>query len=65
MLSDLADRAPGLGWPRLLLVGDAPYYGRFGYRRLADVAMPAPTNPDRILGRGDWDGVSGPVTRWR
>jgi hypothetical protein len=28
------------------------------------VEMPPPTNPDRVLGIGDWDGVAGPVTAW-
>ena len=27
--------APGLGWNRVLLVGDAPYYQRFGFRPLS------------------------------
>ena len=51
-------------WSRILLVGDAAYYGRFGFRRLSDVVMPPPTNPDRVLGFGAWDGVSGTVSRW-
>lgn len=55
--------APGLGWDRILLVGDEPYYGRFGFRRLTGIEMPPPTNPDRVLGWGDWEGISGPVTR--
>lgn len=59
--------APPLGWSRVLLVGDAPYYGRFGFRRLDEVVMPPPTNPERVLGHdlapGAWDGVSGVVTR--
>lgn len=53
------------GWDRVMLVGDAPYYGRFGFRKLTGVEMPPPTNPDRILGRalapGAWDGVHGTV----
>ena len=57
------------GWDRVLLVGDAPYYGRFGFRKLADVEMPPPTNPDRVLGRdltaGAWDGVTGRVGKIR
>lgn len=57
-------RARAAGWPRILLVGDAPYYGRFGFRRLDGVTMPPPTNPDRVLGLGAWDGVTGDVTRW-
>ena len=57
-----------LGWNRVMLVGDAPYYGRFGFTRLEEVVMPPPTNPDRVLGRallpGAWDGIAGEVTRW-
>lgn len=56
-----------LGWKRVLLVGDAPYYGRFGFARLDGVVMPPPTNPDRVLGLalapGAWDGVRGPVEK--
>lgn len=61
----LAGAAPA--WERVLLVGDEPYYGRFGFHRLTGVEMPPPTNPDRVLGRalrpGAWDGVTGAVTR--
>ncbi len=60
-------QARRLGWERVLLVGDAPYYGRFGFVKLPGVEMPPPTNPDRILGLalklGAWDGVTGRVTR--
>lgn len=60
-------RAARLGHARVMLVGDAPYYGRFGFRRLDGVRMPPPTNPDRVLGAalrpGAWDGVAGPVSR--
>ena len=56
------------GWARVMLVGDASYYGRFGFTRLDGVEMPPPTNPDRILGRDlepeAWRDVRGPVTRW-
>lgn len=56
------------GWSRVMLVGDAPYYARFGFERLYGVEMPPPTNPARILGLSlhdhAWQGVSGPVTRW-
>ncbi len=55
------------GWDRVMLVGDAPYYGRFGFQRLGGVEMPPPTNPDRVLGLalvpGAWDGIAGKVTR--
>jgi len=56
------------GWERVMLVGDAPYYSRFGFSKLAGVVMPPPTNPDRVLGRnlvpGAWNGVAGEVSRW-
>ncbi|MEY1554794.1 GNAT family N-acetyltransferase [Yoonia sp. R2331] len=55
------------GWDRVLLVGDAPYYGRFGFDQLTGVRMPPPTNPARVLGAaltpGAWDGIAGTVTR--
>lgn len=57
-----------LGWERVLLVGDAPYYRRFGFERRNGVEMPPPTNPDRVLGislrPGAWDGISGAVTKF-
>lgn len=59
--------ARGQGWTRVMLVGDAPYYGRFGFTRLDKVEMPPPTNPERVLGLelqpGAWCGIAGAVTR--
>ncbi|HQU68440.1 MAG TPA: N-acetyltransferase [Albidovulum sp.] len=59
--------AARLGWERVLLVGDAPYYRRFGFKRIDDVVMPPPTNPDRVLAAalrpGAWDGVRGQVEK--
>jgi len=58
-------KAATLGWTRVMLVGDEPYYSRFGFSRLQGVEMPPPTNPDRVLGqalaKGAWDGVRGRV----
>ncbi len=51
-------------WPRVMLVGDEPYYRRFGFSKLEGVEMPPPTNPARVLGIGDWAGVSGRVRPW-
>ena len=55
------------GWSRILLVGDLPYYSRFGFHPLHGVEMPPPTNPDRVLGldlvRQAWDGISGVVRK--
>lgn len=57
-----------LGWERVLLVGDAPYYNRFGFEKIEGVEMPPPTNPDRILALelqpGAWDGVRGAVEKF-
>lgn len=64
LIQDAAARASDLGWSRILLVGDAPYYSRFGFTRLDEVEMPPPTNPNRVLGRGEWDGVRGTVRKW-
>lgn len=57
-------RAREAGWSRVMLVGDAPYYAKFGFLPLRGVQMPPPTNPDRVLGLGDWPGVTGQVMSW-
>ena len=67
LMRDSLDRAADRGWSRVLLVGDAPYYSRFGFQRLEGVEMPPPTNPDRVLGLelrpGAWVDIRGTVTR--
>lgn len=69
LIRDSLETARESGWARVILVGDLPYYRRFGFSRLDHVEMPPPTNPDRILGlplRPDaWLGVTGQVERWR
>ena len=61
------NRATDLGWERVMLVGDYPYYKRFGFEKLEGVIMPPPTNPDRVLGielvEGSWAQVKGNVER--
>lgn len=39
------------GQQLVILVGDEPYYKRFGFRRVCPgiIRMPAPLNPDRLL----------------
>jgi predicted N-acetyltransferase YhbS len=68
LIAESLDRARVLGWARVMLVGDAPYYRRFGFEKLEGVIMPPPTNPDRVLGQdlrpGAWDGVQGAVQRF-
>lgn len=67
LMRESLERAGRAGWERVLLVGDAPYYGRFGFEKLDGVEMPPPTNPERVLGRdlvaGSWQGVKGTVTQ--
>lgn len=65
LMRDSLAAARAAGWARVLLVGDAPYYGRFGFQKLESVLMPPPTNPERVLGlaltQGAWDGINGSV----
>ena len=37
LILESLERARAHGWRRAMLVGDAPYYGRFGFRVLSDV----------------------------
>lgn len=52
-------------WTRVVLVGDAPYYGRFGFQVNPDLAFPPPVNPERVLTLalkvGAFEGVRGEV----
>ena len=58
-------RARGHG--AIILVGDEPYYGRFGFRRnsVADLHLPGPVERERFLGLelvpGALDGAEGLV----
>ena len=67
LMRESLHRAREMGWARVMLVGDAPYYSRFGFAKLDAVEMPPPTNPDRVLGLelqpGAWVDVRGLVTR--
>ncbi len=40
------------GWERVILVGDEPYYSRFGFKKklAKDLIFPKPINKDRLLG---------------
>ncbi|MEM6619646.1 MAG: N-acetyltransferase [Pseudomonadota bacterium] len=67
LINGALTRAAGLGYSRVILIGDGPYYNRFGFMRCEDLAFPPPTNPDRLLCRaltpGAFDGITGPVRR--
>ena len=43
-------RARKRGWRHVLLVGDQPYYERFGFAKCGALEFPPPTDPDRVLG---------------
>lgn len=64
------ERAVADGWVRVILVGDEPYYSRFGFRRTLAEALeyPRPVNTSRVLAKelvpGSMQNVTGPVRRW-
>ena len=70
LITESLHRALGLGWTRVILVGDEPYYRRFGFTREVGRGLdyPPPTNPDRLLARAlvpdAFDGVAGMVHKW-
>lgn len=43
--------ADAAGLPAVLLVGDSPYFGRFGFERATDVTLPGPVDARRLLVR--------------
>jgi predicted N-acetyltransferase YhbS len=61
------DAAKDKGHALVLLVGDEPYYRRFGFRRIPPhhLELPGPVNPDRFLalelGEGALSRAKGPV----
>ncbi|PZQ52171.1 MAG: GNAT family N-acetyltransferase [Rhodovulum sulfidophilum] len=70
LMNESLRRAFDLGWTRIVLMGDEPYYSRFGFRRdlAREIDYPPPYNPDRLLARalvpGAFRGVSGMVRNW-
>ncbi|NEX93159.1 N-acetyltransferase [Caulobacter sp. 17J65-9] len=54
------------GWRAVLLVGDEPYFGRFGFVRAPDVRLPGPVDQRRVLVL-DFDAeaasLAGPVSK--
>ncbi|MCY3879178.1 MAG: N-acetyltransferase [Rhodobacteraceae bacterium] len=72
LIRDGVDRARDLGWRDVFLIGDQPYYGRFGFSQVQGITFPPPTDPARILhfspigaecglqgSAGKWSGGSG------
>ena len=71
LVRDTLERARALGHRLVLLVGDPPYYGRFGFRHIGpeSVQMPGPVDPRRVLvaelAPGAREAALGPVGRAR
>ncbi|MEM7422560.1 MAG: N-acetyltransferase [Pseudomonadota bacterium] len=71
LIGETLDRAQELGWGRIILIGDAPYYERFGFSRhlTKKLDFPNPFNPDRLLGKelssGAFDGCSGMIGTYK
>jgi predicted N-acetyltransferase YhbS len=59
--------AKAKGHRLVVLVGDEPYYGKSGFKRVpkGQATMPGPVDPARLLicelAEGAFDGVSGPI----
>ncbi|MEM7189513.1 MAG: N-acetyltransferase [Pseudomonadota bacterium] len=53
LIGESLSRAEAKGWVRVLLIGDEPYYRRFGFENALTrrLDFPKPFNPDRFLGR--------------
>lgn len=51
LVAEGLERAKASGIALVLLVGDEPYYGRFGFKRigLSRIKMPGPVDPARML----------------
>ena len=70
LISEALERALNIGWSRIILIGDEPYYRRYGFRRevARNMQFPPPTNPDRLLAKaltdGAFEGVSGLIRKW-
>jgi len=70
LISESLELAAKIGWSRVILIGDEPYYSRYGFRReqAKRLEFPPPTNPDRLLAKalrdGAFEGVSGLIHKW-
>jgi predicted N-acetyltransferase YhbS len=67
LLERALNEAKGRGHRLVVLVGDEPYYGRAGFKKVPKgvATMPGPVDPARLLvaelADGAFDGVSGPI----
>ncbi len=69
LILESLDRATAQGWTACILIGDEPYYQRFGFAKSETLRFPPPTNPNRVLAKalqpGGLDGIEGDVTSMR
>ncbi|MXZ49815.1 MAG: N-acetyltransferase [Rhodobacteraceae bacterium] len=49
LIGEGISKARELDWEAILLVGDEPYYSKFGFSVIKTVEFPPPTDPNRIL----------------
>jgi predicted N-acetyltransferase YhbS len=67
LIARALDEARTKGHQLVILVGDEPYYGKCGFKRIpaSRVTMPGPVDPERLLVAelrdGAFDGISGPI----
>ena len=67
LMSRALEEARGRGHRLVVLVGDEPYYGKAGFKRIPKgrATMPGPVDPERLLvselAEGAFEGVSGPI----
>lgn len=70
LMAHALDEARVEGWQYVVLVGDEPYYSRFGFTRdlARDIDFPPPTISERVLAQslqtGGCDAVHGRVRAW-
>ncbi|MFQ5564927.1 MAG: GNAT family N-acetyltransferase [Paracoccaceae bacterium] len=70
LVMDSLERARDMGWQRVVLIGDEPYYRRFGFSRemARTLDFPKPVNLERLLAKELVEGamreISGMVSRW-
>src|SRR5271170_5117390 len=72
LIARALEEARAKGHQLVILVGDEPYYGKCGFKRIPPgrVAMPGPVDPGRLLVAeltdGAFDGISGPIrAEWK
>ena len=71
LISNSLERAIAANWSRVILIGDEPYYRKYGFTRefAKELDFPPPTNPDRLLAKalekGAFDDIKGMIKKWK